>query len=130
MSWFSWGNNRLEGVLEVRNQAAVAHNFLQEVWHGNAGDRAAIGQLERGGSEIDAHALSVFQQFGAVANQHWQAQVDGIAIEQSGEGRGDDRRNAKVFERLWCLLARRANAKIPARHHYVAGAHPGSEVRD
>ena len=119
MSWFSGGNNRLEGVLEVRNQAAVAHNFLQEVWHGNAGDRAAIGQLERGGSQIDAHALSVLQQFGAVANQHWQAQVNGIAIEQSGEGRGDDRRNAKMFERLRCLLARRTDAKISARYQSV-----------
>ena len=58
--------------------------------------------------------------FASAADQRRQAEVERVAVEQAGEGLGDERRDAEMLERRGRLLARGAAAEIAAGDDEVA----------
>src|SRR4249920_555166 len=98
-----------KALLQVREQAAVAHHL-----HQVSGDRLALERLvavfdvNPACLRIDADGVPVMDPPGLRAHHSGQAEVEGVAVEEAGEGFGHQRRHAKVLERRRRLLARGA----------------------
>src|SRR3954470_4972633 len=118
-----------QALLHVREQSAVAHH-LHEV----RGDRLALQRVT--GREIrDCALLQRNPKQVAVADtprlgayHRRQAEVEGIAVEEPGEGLGHQRRDAEVLERRRRLLARGTGAEVAAADHDVSRLHSAREL--
>src|SRR6266850_3367711 len=118
-----------KALLQVREQPAVAHHLhevrrdrfaLQRFTGGEIRDFAL---LERNPKQV---AVADTPRLGAYHRR--QAEVEGIAVEEAGEGFGHQRRHAEVLERRRRLLARGAGAEVAAADNHFSRLHAAGEL--
>ena len=88
---------------------------------GLVGDDAGVKVYLNGVPSLNGvHSLRAFHD--------GQADVDAVAVEDTGKAFGNNHRNAGSLDAQGCVLAGGAAAKVPAAHHDIAGLHPVHKV--
>jgi hypothetical protein len=119
-----------EALLELIEQAAGAHDLEQERRHRRTAQGLATrGETQRAARKIDFDRGARRDAVDRVAFERRQAQVDGVAVKEAGEGARQHRGNAEVLQRLRRLLARGTAAEVASGDDDVAVAHLAGERR-
>src|SRR5687767_10654398 len=119
-----------KALLQMRDEAAVAHHLEQVRRNGFEGMRLPGGLIEQQRFfEVQAEPVAVADALGLCADERRQAEVERVAVEQAGERFGDQRSHPEVLQRRRRLLARGARAKVAAGDHNIAGSYLLGKLR-
>src|SRR4051812_21507668 len=112
----------MQSLLQVREQAAVAHHLRKMRRQRLAGDGfSRIDDADVPSLEIDFYFIARANLLRLRAEKRRQPQVERIAVEEPGEGFSEQGGYAELLQRGRRLLARRAGAEVAAADHHVAG---------
>src|SRR5688500_12171890 len=113
-----------KALLQMRDEAAVAHHLEQVRRNGFEGMRLPAGLVDQQRLfKVQAQPVAIADALGICADERRKAEVEGVAVEQAGERFGDQRSHPEVLQRCRGLFARGPRAKVAAGHHDVAGIH-------